>query len=137
CSPGSLPVRAVISAASKSMMMPSLSVVQTVPSCPKKGALFAPEAIGAVEQARLEGFEAHWHFGQPPAQLLNHAVNHAGADQRLAHRRRRAPAGPVGKLVANRHRQVMIRAQQLRRRCHNPLAPPAWFQNLEEKFAKH
>jgi hypothetical protein len=52
----SLPVRAVISAASRSMIGPSLSVVHTVPSNRRKlaPALFSAEAVRAVDEARDE-----------------------------------------------------------------------------------
>ena len=101
CSPGSLPVRAVISAASRSRIRPSLSVVQTVPSRRRKLApalSSPPKQQRAVEQAGDEPLEPHRHLDKLPAQCCHHAVDHAAAHQRLAHRRARlCQSRPVGR----------------------------------------
>src|SRR5262249_40353758 len=49
------------------------------------GAFFAAEATGAVEQARCEPLEPHRHFAQLAAKVIHDSVNHAAADERLAH----------------------------------------------------
>ena len=53
-------------------MGPSLSVVQTVPSRPKKtsaGTLFSAETVGTLEQARHKPLEANRHFAQITAKF--------------------------------------------------------------------
>ena len=87
---GPLPVRAVISAASRPMMRPSLSVVQTAAVMPQEarpGTLLAAEADEPSIQTGHEPLEPHRHFGQAAAELLHDAIDHAAADQRLADRR--------------------------------------------------
>ncbi len=66
-------------------MMPSLSVDHGVPSKRRKEApaLFAAEAEAAIEQAVDKPLKAHRHFHQLAAQIVHHAVNHRGGDQRL------------------------------------------------------
>ena len=90
CSPGSLPVRAVISAASRSMIRPSLSVVHTVPSRRRKLAPALSSPPKQQEPSNSPGdkpLEAHRNLAQLAAQPLHHAIDHAAADQRLADRR--------------------------------------------------
>ena len=92
------PVSAVISAASRPRISPSLSVVQTEPSRAQEGcarALLAAEAERAVNQPVDEPFEAHRHLDELAPQLCGHAVDHGAGDHRLAHGRcpRATPAG--------------------------------------------
>ena len=71
-------------------MMPSLSVVHTVPSLSEEGspgALLAAESAGAVEEAVHEPFEAHGNLAEPPPEVRGDAVDHGCGDQRFSHRR--------------------------------------------------
>ena len=91
---GILAGAAVISAASKSMIGPSLSVVHTRAVAPQKTrarAFFAAETEEPSNKSRRKPFETDRRFAKFAAQLVHHAVNHAAADQRFADRRR-APA---------------------------------------------
>ena len=110
-------MRAVISADSSAAIMPSLSVVQTVPSRAQERrarALFAAESQRAVQQAVDEPLEADRHLVQLAAQLRRHAIDHAAADHGLAHRRILAPARPVREQIVDADRQIVIGRQQTR-----------------------
>jgi hypothetical protein len=94
--PGSRPVRAVISADKSAAAMPSLSVVHTLASVRKNVApalSSATEPEAAVEESGDEPFEADRHFVEPASEPRRHAVDHRAADESLAHRTRRLPAG--------------------------------------------
>ena len=91
-------MRAVISAASRSMIGPSLSVVQTVPSRRRK---LAPALSSPPKQHEPSNRPGANHLkptgtsdSRRPS-LLHDAVDHAAADQRLADRGLRRPVGPV------------------------------------------
>ena len=104
------------------MMMPSLSVVHTVPSRRRNeapGALLAAEAKRAAHQPFHHPLESHGHFHHLQLQAGRHAVDHAARYQRLAHRRAGRPSGPVLEQKRNRHRQVMIGIQQARAARHH------------------
>ena len=114
---GIAPIRAVISAASSAGTMPSLSVVQTLPSQTQERrarALLAAEAERAVEQAVHEPLEADRHFVERPAELRGDAIDHLAADHRLADRRAVAPLRPVLEEVVDGDREVVIGRQKPR-----------------------
>ena len=78
--------------------MPSLSVVQTLPSRRRNdapGRLLAAEADRAVEQAGHEPLEPDRHLDQPPAQVGDDPVDQRAGHQRLADGgvRRPSPGG--------------------------------------------
>ena len=107
----------MISAASNAGMIPSLSVVQTLPSRRSKGcarALFAAEAKRAVEQAVHEPLEANRHLVELPAKLRGDAIDHLAAHHRLADRRFLAPLRPVLEEVVDGDRKVVVGRQQAR-----------------------
>ena len=85
------------------------------------GALFAAEAEAAIEQAVDKPLKAHRHFHQLAAQIVHHAVNHRGGDQRFTHRHLFAPLRTMLEQVVDRYRQVVVRVHQPRR-GHNPVA---------------
>ena len=100
-------------------MIPSLSVVQTVPSRRRKdgaGALLAAETEAAVQQPRHEPLEPDRHLAQPAAERSRHAVDHGAGDQRLADGGVRAPARAVLEQVPDGHGQVVVRVHQARPR---------------------
>ena len=74
--------------------------------------LLAAEAARAVEQTRHEPLEAHRHLGEPAAELFDHAIDEAAADQRLAHGGVGRPVGTMGEQVADRHREVVVGIHQ-------------------------
>src|SRR5205807_2711160 len=65
-----------------------------VPQEARPRAFLASEAARAVEETRHEPLEAYRHLGQTPAELLHHPIDHAAADQRLAHRGVDGPVWP-------------------------------------------
>ena len=113
--PGSLPVRAVISAASRSMMSPSLSVVQTVPSCRRK---LAPALSSPPKQHEPSNNPGTNHLkptgtSQRRRPRLSHdPIDHAAAHQRLTNHGVRRPRRPMREQIADGHRQVVIGVQQ-------------------------
>ena len=105
----------MISAASKAGTMPSLSVVQTLPSRRserRSRALFAAEAKRTVEQAIDEPLEADRHLVELPAKLRGDAIDHLAAHHRLADRRFLAPLRPVLKEVEDGDGKVVVGRQQ-------------------------
>ncbi len=117
------PVTAVISAASRHMMMPSLSVDHGVPSKRRKEA----PALSSPPKPKLPSnrpstnhLKAHRHFHQLAAQIVHHAVNHRGGDQRFTHRHLFAPLRTMLEQVVDRYRQVVVRSST--RRGDNPVA---------------
>ena len=94
--PDLCPVRAVISAASRPAMIPSLSVVQTLPSRRRKEApaLSSPaKPSRPVHKSVDEPVEADGHLVKPAAQARGNAVDHAAADDGLADGQVPAPLG--------------------------------------------
>ena len=96
--PGSSPVRAVISAASRPMIKPSLSVVQTAPSFRRK---LAP-ALSSPPKHKLPSnkpganhLKPDRHLRQPPPGSIDDAIDHAAADHGLADGDRRRPQGAI------------------------------------------
>ena len=93
---------AMISEASRQSRMPSLSVVQVLPSRRRNDApalSSPPKPTAAVEQARHEPLEADRHLEQRPAQVGGDPVDHRGGDQRLADRGARAQSARVPEQV--------------------------------------
>ena len=77
-------MRAVISAASRPRIRPSLSVLQTVPSRrqeTRSSAFFSAEAAGSVEQAGRKPFEADRHLPQFAIEAGNDTIDQATADE--------------------------------------------------------
>ena len=97
---GILPVRAVISAARRSMIGPSLSVVQTEPSRRRK---LAPALSSPPKQHDPSKRPGTNHLNptgtsiETPAELSHYVVDHAGAHHRLAHY---GILSPLGRLVS-------------------------------------
>ena len=95
--------------------MPSLSVVQTLPSRRRNdapGALLAAEADRAVEQPGHEPLEPDRHLQQRAAEVGGHPVDHRRRHQRLADRGAGRPAGAVAEEVRDRHGQVVVGVHQ-------------------------
>ena len=76
------------------------------------GAFLTAKAARPVEQPRHEPFEADGHFTERMAELFRHPINHAGADQRLAHRGTGRPVRAMHQQVMDRHGQIVIGIHQ-------------------------
>ncbi len=76
------------------------------------GALFAAETKAAVVQPVNKPLEANRHFYQLAAQIVHHAVNHRGGDQRFTYRYLFAPLRTMLEQVVDRHCQVVVRVHQ-------------------------
>ena len=96
--------------------MPSLSVVQTVPSWRRKdapGALLAAEAERAVEQAVDEPLEADRHLAQAAAQVRRPPGRSSSWRPASCRRPRRArQPGRLLEQVPDRDRQVVVGVHQ-------------------------
>ena len=98
-------------------MIPSLSVVQTVPSFLKKEApalSSSPMPYVPVFQPFDKPFETDRHLGQRPVQVGGHPVDQAAADQGLAHGRPARPMGAVLKEIPDGYRKVVVGVHQAR-----------------------
>ncbi|MNV12173.1 hypothetical protein D3C71_1027660 [compost metagenome] len=62
-----------------------------------------------------EPFEAHRHFYQFTAQIVHHAVNHRGRDQRFTDGHLFAPLWTMLEQIVDRNGQVVVRIHQARR----------------------
>ena len=110
---GSCPRRAVSSAASRQAMMPSLSVVQTVPSRRRNEApALAAEAERAVHEACHEPLEPDGNLDQPPAEARRDAVDDRGGDERLADGDVGAPRTPAAEQVVDRRGDDVVGVHQ-------------------------
>ena len=110
-------MQAVISAASKSMIGPSLSVVHTVPSRRRK---LAPALSSPPKQYEPSKSPATNHLkptgtsrSSRPS-FLNDVVDHAAAHQGFSYGAFVAPFGTVREQVSYGHREVMVRVHQPR-----------------------
>ena len=130
--PGSRPVNAVISAASKPGTMPSLSVVHTEPSRRRNDApalSSPPNPIEPSSEAVDEPFEADRNLDQAASERRRHAIDHAAADDGLADRGILRPSLAMLEQVGNCYCQVMIRVHQSRargRRCRGGRCQCRW-----------
>ena len=109
------PVTAVISAASRPRMMPSLSVVHTVPSRRRNDApalSSPPKPSDPSSSPGTNHLNPTGTSSSLPAQVRRHAVDHRAADQRLAHRRVGRPAVPVLEQVLDGDGQVVVGVHQ-------------------------
>ena len=105
-------------------MMPSLSVVQTLPSRRTKDApaLSSPPKPSEPSSKPVdEPLEADRHLVQLPAELGGNAIDHLAAHQRLADRRVLAPFRPVLEEVEDGDRKVVIGRQQARAFRNDPV----------------
>ena len=97
--------RAVISAASSAGMMPSLSVVHTVPSRRRNDApalSSPPKPSEPSSRPSTNHLKPTGTSYEPAAEPRGDAVDHAAADQRLADGRVRAPLRPMAEQVVDR-----------------------------------
>lgn len=79
-------------------------------------ALFPAETKAAVEQTVNKPFEANRHFYQLASQIIHHAVNHRGRDQRFTDSHVFAPQRTMLEQIVNGDRQIMVRVHQPCRR---------------------
>ncbi len=79
-------------------------------------ALFPAETKAAVEQTVNKPFEAYRHFHQLASQVIHHAVNHRGRDQRFTDSHVFAPQRTMLEQIVNGDRQIMVRVHQPCRR---------------------
>lgn len=79
-------------------------------------ALFPAETKAAVEQTVNKPFEAYRHFHQLASQIIHHAVNHRGRDQRFTDSHLFAPQRTMLEQIVNGDRQIMVRVHQPCRR---------------------
>ena len=106
-------------------MMPSLSVVQTVPSRRRNEA----PALSSPPNPRLpstqpvdEPLEADRDLEQAAAEVGGHPVDHRARDERLADRDVRAPVAAAAEQVADRDREEVVRVEEARARRDDPVA---------------
>ena len=97
-------------------MIPSLSVVQTVPSRRRNeapGTLLAAEPERAVDEPGDEPLEADRHLDEPPPEVGHDPVDHRSTRRASCRRRRRRPQrAPAAEQVGDRGRQEVVRVEQ-------------------------
>ncbi len=123
--PGSWPVYAVISAASKPGTMPSLSVVHTEPSRRRNDAPALSSPPNPIEPSMRPSTNHLKPTGTSTRRRpsdCGHAIDHAAADDRLADRGILGPSLAMLEQVGNCYREVMIRVHQSRARSHDAVA---------------
>src|SRR4029434_10665431 len=115
-------VRAVISAASRSMIGPSLSVVHTVPSWRRK---LAPALSSPPKQYEPSNRPGTNHLkptgtseSRRPSFLTTRSM------RLLLTGGARGPAGPMGEQIADRHREVVVGVHQPRGARHDAVTVP-------------
>src|SRR5271165_7103816 len=102
--PGSLPVRDNISAASSPMMSVFVSGPHRAVEAKERStrAFFPAKTQRAVEQSAYKPLESDRNLHQPASKALGHEVDHAAADQRLAHSSVGVPAGAIAEQIIDR-----------------------------------
>src|SRR6185437_14971848 len=78
----------------------------------RAGTLLADEAERAVQQSGHEPLEAYGYLVEPPTQPRRHPIDHAAADERLAHSHVLVPVRPVREQIIDAHGEIMIGRQQ-------------------------